>query len=166
MGCQWCLITAPILNFEIDTLFSLVHLLGLRVWCLSLGFVQLTDHDVVTYNHVNEFKFSLGHKWVACQIQNKQHTKFKGEIAISCLPHLSHQGLPEGHSDLLKISIFQLTQNLNQNLRFSPVQECWWISRLWGSPHSGSTAPSRTEELAWRRTLSRKMLSYLGNKRL
>ena len=70
MGCQWCLITAPILNFEIDTLFSLVHLLGLRVRCLSLGFVQLTDHDVVTYNHVNfEFKFSLGHKWVAYQIQ-------------------------------------------------------------------------------------------------
>ena len=109
MGCQWCLITAPILNFEIDTLFSLVHLLGLRVRCLSLGFVQLTDHDVVTYNHVNfESKFSLGHKWVAYQIQDKQHTKFKGEIAISCLPHLSHQGLPEGHSDLLKISIFQL----------------------------------------------------------
>ena len=34
-------------------LFSLIHLLGLRVWCLSLGFVQLTDHDVVTCNHNN-----------------------------------------------------------------------------------------------------------------
>ena len=84
-------------------LFSLIHLLGLRVWCLSLGFVQLTDHDVVTCNHNNLSSSSV-------KVTSYLHTKFKGEIAISCLSHLSHQGLPEGHSDLLNITFLNSTQ--------------------------------------------------------
>merc|ERR1719341_1389576 len=68
-------------------------LLGLSVWCLSLRFVQLTDHDVVT--------------------------KFKGKVAISSLPHLCHKGLPKGHSDLRR----NVDEPLVDEEAHIPVQE-------------------------------------------